>query len=82
MDINPLAHKVAAFASAHAGNRNWSIDPKRMAVIRVWDVMMRGARKCREQEGFVTIHNMLRILGVTGACKNTDTLLSHVCAVA
>ena len=44
--------------------------------------MVRSARKYCEQEGFVTIHNMPNIVGVTGACENTDTFLSHVCAVA
>ena len=46
MDANTLVPKVAAatLASAHAGNRNLSTDPKRMAIIKVWDAMMRGAR--------------------------------------
>ena len=76
MDTNTLAPKVAAatLASAHAGNRNLSTGPKRLAVIKVWDAVMRGARKYCEQEGFVTIHNMPHIVGVTGACENT---LSH-----
>ena len=54
MDTNTLAPKVAAatLASAHVGNRNLSTDPKRMAVIKVWDAMMRGARRYCEQEGF------------------------------
>jgi asparaginyl-tRNA synthetase len=57
-------------------NRNLSTDPKRMAVIKVWDSMMRGARKYCEEQGFVTIHNMPHIVGVTGACENTDTLFT------
>ena len=78
MDTNTLTPTVAAatLASAHAGNRNLSTDPKRMAVIKVWDAMMRGARKYCEQEGFVTVHNMPHIVGVTGACENTDTLFT------
>ena len=54
MDTKTLTPKVAAaaFASAHAGNRNLSTEPKRMAVIKVWDAMMRGARIYCEQEGF------------------------------
>ena len=78
MDTNTLAPKVAAatLASAHAGNRNLSTDAKRMAVIKVWDSMMRGARKYCEEQGFVTIHNMPHIVGVTGACENTDTLFT------
>jgi asparaginyl-tRNA synthetase len=39
-------------ASALAGIRNLSTDPKRMAVTKVWEAMMRGARKYCEQEGF------------------------------
>ena len=58
MDTNTLAPKVAAatLSSAHAGNRNLSTDAKRMAVIKVWDSMMRGARKYCEEQGFVTVH--------------------------
>ena len=68
MDTNTLTPEVAAatLASVHAGNRNLSADPKRMAVITVWDAMMCGARNYCEQEGFVTIHNMPRI----GACES------------
>ena len=66
MDTNTLA-------SPHAGNRNLSTDPKRTVVIKVWDAMMRGTRKYCEQEGFVTVHNMPRVVGVTGAYENTDT---------
>ena len=46
MDANTLVPKVAAatLASAHAGNRNLSTDPKRMAIIKIWDAMMRGTR--------------------------------------
>ena len=74
MDTHSLAPKVAVatLASAHVGNRNLSTDPKRMAVIKVWDAMMRGARKYCEQEGLVTVHNMPHVVGVTGACENTD----------
>ena len=47
MDTNTLSLTVAAatIASAHAGNRNLSTDPKRMAVIKVRAAMFRGARK-------------------------------------
>ncbi|GAB3635321.1 hypothetical protein GCM10027422_09110 [Hymenobacter arcticus] len=51
MDTNTLSPKVAAATlsststSAHAGNRNLSTDPKRMAVIKAWGPTMRGARK-------------------------------------
>lgn len=43
---------LTAPAHAHIGNRNLSTDPKRMAVIKVWDAMMRGARKYCEFEDF------------------------------
>ena len=44
MDTNTLSPTVAVtLASAHASNRNLSTNPKRMAVIKVWDAMMRGA---------------------------------------
>ena len=80
MDTNTLSPKVAAATlsstATHADNRNLSTDPKRMAVIKVWDSMMRGARKYCEEQGFVTVHNMPHIVGVTGACENTDTLFT------
>ena len=77
MDTNTLTPTVAAATLAAAPqNRNLSTDPKRMAVIKVWDAMMRGARKYCEEQGFVTIHNMPHIVGVTGACENTDTLFT------
>ena len=78
MDTNTLAPKVAAatMAAAPVQNRNLSTDAKRMAVIKVWDAMIRGARKYVESEGFMAIHNMPHIVGVTGACENTDTLFT------
>lgn len=78
MDTNTLSPTIAAatIASAHAGNRNLSTDPKRMAVIKVWDAMFRGARKYVESERFLAVHNMPHIVGVTGACENTDTLFT------
>lgn len=45
-----------------------------MAVVRIWDAMFRGARKYVERHGFVGVHNMPEIVGVTGACENVDTL--------
>ena len=74
MDTDTLVPIVAAatLASAHVSNRNLSTDPRRMAVIKVWDAIVRGARKYCEQESFVTVHNMPHIVGVTGACENTD----------
>ncbi|MEB3187461.1 MAG: amino acid--tRNA ligase-related protein [bacterium] len=48
--------------------------PRRMALIRVWDAMFRGARRYVESQGFIGVHNMPQIVGVTGACENIDTL--------
>jgi asparaginyl-tRNA synthetase len=48
--------------------------PRRMALVRIWDAMFRGARKYVETHGFVGVHNMPEIVGVTGACENIDTL--------
>jgi asparaginyl-tRNA synthetase len=80
MDTNTLSPKVTAVTlsstATHAGNRHLSTDPKRMAVIKVWDPMMRGARKYCAEQGFVIIHNMLHIARITGACENTD-LVHH-----
>ncbi|AWM34496.1 amino acid--tRNA ligase-related protein [Hymenobacter nivis] len=77
MDSNTLAPEVAAaLASAHAGNCNLSTEPKRMAVIKVWDAMFRGARKYVESEHFLAVHNMPHIVGASGACENTDTLFT------
>ena len=78
MDTNTLAPKVAAatIASAHAGNRNLSTDPKRMAVIKVWGAVFCRARKYVGAEHFLAVHNMPHIVGVTGACENTDTLFT------
>jgi asparaginyl-tRNA synthetase len=45
-----------------------------MALIRIWDAMFRGARAYVEANGFVGVHNMPQIVGVTGACENIDTL--------
>lgn len=47
---------------------------RRMALIRIWDAMFRGARRFVEDAGFVGVHNMPEIVGVTGACENVDTL--------
>ena len=61
MDTNTLSPIVAAATlsstSVHAGNRNFSTDPKRMAVSKVWDSMMCGARKYYEEQGVVKLHS-------------------------
>lgn len=49
-------------------------DPKRMALIRVWDAAVRGMRKYVESQGFVQVHNAPELVGVSGACENVDTL--------
>jgi asparaginyl-tRNA synthetase len=80
MDTNTLSPKVTAVTlsstAIHAGNRNLSTDPKRMAVIKVWDSMMRGARKYCVEQGFVIIHNMPHIVRIICACENPD-LVNH-----
>jgi asparaginyl-tRNA synthetase len=48
--------------------------PRRMALIKVWDAMFRGARRYVEAQGFIGVHNAPEIVGVTGACENIDTL--------
>jgi asparaginyl-tRNA synthetase len=45
-----------------------------MELIRLWSAMFRGARNEVETRGFVGVHNMPEIVGVTGACENVDTL--------
>lgn len=50
------------------------ISGRRMAIVRIWDAMFRGARSYVERHGFVGVHNMPEIVGVTGACENVDTL--------
>jgi asparaginyl-tRNA synthetase len=47
---------------------------RRLAVIRVWDAMVRGARSYVERHGFVGVHNAPELVGITGACENVDTL--------
>ena len=47
---------------------------RRIALVRIWDAMFRGARRHVENAGFVGVHNMPEIVGVTGACENVDTL--------
>ncbi|RZL10133.1 MAG: hypothetical protein EOO62_13385 [Hymenobacter sp.] len=80
MDTNTLTPAVAAVTltsvAAPAQNRNLSTDPERLAVIKVWDSIMREARKYCEEHGFVTVHSMPHIVGVTSACENTDTLFT------
>lgn len=50
------------------------VEARRIACIRVWDALFRGARRQVERDGFIGVHNMPEIVGVTGACENVDTL--------
>lgn len=59
---------------APAGAHLADLSGRRMAIVRIWDAMFRGARKYVERHGFVGVHNMPEIVGVTGACENVDTL--------
>lgn len=47
---------------------------QKLDLIKLWDAMFRGARAEVEKRGFVGVHNMPEIVGVTGACENVDTL--------
>ncbi|WP_133271470.1 hypothetical protein [Hymenobacter radiodurans] len=67
-----LASQAAAFAATC--NVTLRTEPKRMAIIEVWDAMFRGVRKYVEAEGGMVMHNMPHIVGVTDACESTDTL--------
>jgi asparaginyl-tRNA synthetase len=44
-DNTTLAQEMVAAAPGATRNGSLSTDPKRMAVIKVWDAMFRGARK-------------------------------------
>ena len=78
MDSNTITPTmaIAAISSAHAGNCNLSTDFKRTVVIKVWDAVSRCVRKYVESEHFLAVHNMPCIVGVTGACENTDMLFT------
>ncbi|UPL48715.1 hypothetical protein [Hymenobacter sublimis] len=76
MNDTTLTQQMVAAAPTATYNANLSTDPKRMAIIKARDAMFRGARKYAESEGFAAIHNTSHIVGVTGACENTDTLFT------
>lgn len=61
-------------AATPAGAHLTDLSGRRMAIVRIWDAMFRGARSYVERHGFVGVHNMPEIVGVTGACENVDTL--------
>jgi hypothetical protein len=50
-DNTTLAPQAAAFAATP--DVNLSTDPKRMALIKIWDAMFRGARKYVEPKGLM-----------------------------
>lgn len=64
----------AAAPVSSAGAHLTDLSGRRMAIVRIWDAMFRGARSYVERHGFVGVHNMPEIVGVTGACENVDTL--------
>lgn len=47
---------------------------RNIGLVRVWDAMIKGARHYVNDNGFVGVHSMPEIVGVTGACENVDTL--------
>ena len=72
----PTAATSTSTPPAAAANTAAHVDPiaRRMALIRIWDAMFRGARRYVELQGFIGVHNCPEIVGVTGACENVDTL--------
>lgn len=69
-----IATPTSATAPTAAGAHLADLSGRRMALVRIWDAMFRGARRYVEQHGFIGVHNMPEIVGVTGACENVDTL--------
>ena len=65
---------TATPTTSPAGAHLVDLSGRRMAIVRIWDAMFRGARSYVERHGFVGVHNMPEIVGVTGACENVDTL--------
>src|SRR5688572_9221106 len=47
---------------------------ERLELVKVWDKMFKGARGAVERRGFIGVHNMPELVGITGACENVDTL--------
>ena len=80
MDTNTLSPTVAAATlfstSVHAGNRNLGTGSKHLAVMKIWNAMMRGARNYCEEHGFATVHNLPHTGGATRPCENTGTLFT------
>jgi asparaginyl-tRNA synthetase len=61
-------------AASDTAAENLACPPRRAALIRIWAAMFRGARRFVESQGFIGVHNVPEIVGVTGACENVDTL--------
>ncbi len=70
-NVNNNGNNAIAVAEA---NPIENVLAKRAALIRIWDAMFRGARRYVERNGFIGVHNLPEIVGVTGACENVDTL--------
>lgn len=66
--------RSSLFPSSQAATAEARRIERRVALVRVWDAMFRGARRYVEANGFVGVHNAPEIVGVTGACENVDTL--------
>jgi len=71
---DPATHATPSSAAHSPGAHLADLSDRRIALVRIWDAMFRGARKYVERQGFVGVHNMPEIVGVTGACENVDTL--------
>ena len=56
--------------------------PARMAVIEVWNAMLRRAHRYGKAHGFMGVRNMPPSMDVTDAREKTDTLFSLDCYLA
>ncbi|MCW2950118.1 MAG: hypothetical protein JWN41_1131 [Thermoleophilia bacterium] len=72
--VPTITNPAPSTAATPAGARLADTSERRIALVRIWDAMFRGARRYVEDAGFVGVHNMPEIVGVTGACENVDTL--------
>ncbi len=78
ISTNCVPAPAARFAAAVGGAPNMVAADAEMAQriqnVRIWDAMVKGARNYVEANGFVNVHNMPELVGITGACENVDTL--------
>lgn len=51
-----------------------TIDDVKVAIIKIWNSMFRGMRGHLDGAGFVEVHGLPEVVGVTGACEDIDTL--------